>query len=166
MWFSQENKRNWRIWWSGLFFCSDFLMTFANSPKKNFIYLLSLLSVHYHVFELFFQDLHSKFVDLLCKLALKTTSISYINKHWKNYNSIIRLHKVNNWVRIVLAINKNHKQVLGFMTPIKAIKHFHKPWKLHNQSLYYKGMDGWNLEIENYFFPPFLFWDNEKISTN
>ena len=58
----------------------------------------------------------------------------------KNYNSIIRLHKVNNWVRIELAINKNHKQVLGFMTPIKAIKHFHKPWKLHNQSLYYKGM--------------------------
>ena len=51
-------------------------MTFANSPKKNFIYL-SLLSVHYHVFLVVFQDLHPKFVDLLCKLALKTTSISY-----------------------------------------------------------------------------------------
>ena len=35
------------------------------------------------------------------------------------------------------------------MTPIKAIKHFHKPWKVHNQSFYHKGMDGWNLEIGN-----------------
>ena len=146
-------------------FLLRFFDDFCQLTQKNFIYLLSLLSVHYHVFELFFQDLHSKFVDLLCKLALKTTSISYINKHWKNYNSIIRLHKVNNWVRIVLAINKNHKQVLGFMTPIKAIKHFHKPWKLHNQSLYYKGMmvGIWKLKTISF---PFLFWDNDKISTN